>query len=124
MSGGSRPAADARRSAEALASLLNDRRAVTARLARLRADHDGIVAAALDSNGDDEHDPEGATIAFEREQVATLVRQAQRQLEAIDATLVRLQDGSYGRCQRCGSSIPAARMQVRPTAVTCVQCPG
>ena len=43
------------------------------RLAALTGDHAGIVEASRDSNADDEHDPEGATIAFERSQVGTLV---------------------------------------------------
>ena len=46
------------------------RRATLERLTQLRADHDGIVAASRDSNADDEHDPEGATIGFERAQLA------------------------------------------------------
>src|SRR5690349_16516618 len=39
------------------------------RLAGLTNDFDAVVAASLNSNADDEHDPEGATIAFERSQI-------------------------------------------------------
>ena len=45
-------------------------------LASLTDDFDSVVAASRDTNADDEHDPEGATIAFERSQVAALVRHA------------------------------------------------
>ena len=102
--------------------LLADRRTALERLARLRSDFGGIVDASRDSNADDEHDPEGATIAFERSQVSTLVRQAQHHLREIDAALARLEDGSYGRCERCGRPIPEPRLEARPVARNCVGC--
>ena len=92
------------------AALLDERRSVLARLARLRTDHAGIVAASDGSNADDEHDPEGATIAFERQQVDALVRQAEGRLAEIDAALSRLADASYGTCETCGRPIPAERL--------------
>jgi DnaK suppressor protein len=104
--------------------LLAERRRVLDRLARLRADHAGIVAASAHSNADDEHDPEGATIAFERQQVDALVRQAERRLAEVDAAVQRLADASYGRCERCGGPIPPERLEVRPSARTCVPCAG
>lgn len=92
------------------------------RLARLSGDFDGVVAASRDSNADDEHDPEGATIAFERSQIGALVQQARLRLTEIDAALERLSAGSYGVCERCGAQIPTGRLEIRPTARTCVSC--
>ena len=102
--------------------LLEERRGVLDRLARLRTDHADMVAASAGSNADDEHDPEGATIAFERQQVDALARQAERRLADIDAALTRLADATYGRCEVCGAAIPAERLRVRPSARTCVPC--
>jgi DnaK suppressor protein len=107
---------------EPRARLEDERRRTEERLARLREDHTGFVEASKDSNADDEHDPEGATIAFERSQVATLVRQTTAHLAEVDAALARLADGSYGTCARCGRPIPEARLEARPTALTCVAC--
>jgi DnaK suppressor protein len=92
------------------------------RLARLTGDFDGVVAASRDSNADDEHDPEGATIAFERSQLAALLRQAQEHLAEIDAALDRLDAGVYGVCEHCGRSIAADRLEARPVARTCIEC--
>jgi DnaK suppressor protein len=104
------------------ARLEAERRRTTRRLAVLRGDFDEVVAASRDTNADDEHDPEGATIAFERSQLDTLVRQAERSLAETDAALARLDAGTYGRCEVCGQDIPAGRLEVRPAARTCVGC--
>jgi DnaK suppressor protein len=92
------------------------------RLADLRGDYRGFVEASQDTNADDEHDPEGATIAFERSQVGALVRQAETQLEEVDAALARVAAGTYGTCTSCGLPIPAGRLAARPAAATCVAC--
>ncbi|MBA2955916.1 TraR/DksA family transcriptional regulator [Nocardioides sp. MAH-18] len=102
--------------------LADERRRTLRRLADLRGDYQGFVEASNDSNADDEHDPEGATIAFERSQVGALVQQAEEHLRAIDAAQARLDEGRYGVCVVCGKPIPAERLEVRPTAATCVAC--
>ncbi len=107
---------------ESRSALLDLRRRTTERLAALTGDYAGIVEASRDSNADDEHDPEGSTIAFERSQVGTLVADARRQLAEVEAALGRLDDGSYGTCTVCGQPIPAARLAARPTALTHVDC--
>jgi DnaK suppressor protein len=107
--------------AEALAQ---ERARTAARLRHLTGDHAGIVEASRDSNADDEHDPEGATIAFERSQVEALVRQARAHLVEVDAALARIEAGTYGTCERCGRPIAVARLEARPVARTCVVCAG
>ncbi len=100
--------------------LTAERLAVEQRLAALKRDFDDIVESPEGS--DDEHDPEGATIAFERQHVAALITQARAKLGAVDAALARLADGTYGRCDRCGHPIPRDRLTARPTATTCIPC--
>ncbi|WP_191563593.1 TraR/DksA family transcriptional regulator [Janibacter melonis] len=92
------------------------------RLAALTGDFDMVVDASRDSNADDEHDPEGATIAFERAQVSSLIRQTQGHLDEIDAALRRLDGGGYGTCERCGEPIGEARLEAKPTARLCIRC--
>ena len=103
-------------------ALEDERARTTLRLAALTGDHSAIVEASRDSNADDEHDPEGATIAFERSQVGALARQAQEHLAEVGAALERLADGTYGTCELCGASIPSARLEARPVARRCVSC--
>ena len=83
-------------------------------------DLESLFAASADSNADDEHDPEGQTIAYERSQLSAFIQTAQAHLSDIEAATLRLQQGSYGICEVCGQPIPAARLEARPTARTCV----
>lgn len=107
---------------EARALLVAVREEAQRRLDALRAEHAAVVDASRDSNADDEHDPEGATIAFERAQVDALAQAARDRLAEVDAALDRLTDGSYGTCAGCGRPIPDGRLAARPTATTCVGC--
>ena len=112
-------------SPDAARALLDaERRRTQERLARLREDHQGFVDASRDTNADDEHDPEGTTIAFERSQVGALVRQAEDHLAEVESAHDRLALGTYGVCERCGAPIPDGRLEARPTARLCVQCVG
>lgn len=81
-----------------------------------------MVAASESSNADDEHDPEGATIAFERAQLTSLLRQARRSGEALQLAVSRLAQGTYGRCEQCTGPVGAERLAARPDAATCITC--
>lgn len=102
--------------------LLAERARATAQLESLTRDFDRIVDASLMVGNDDEHDPEGATIAFERAQVAALLSDAQRELSDIDQALERLRDGTYGMCAHCGKPIAPERLAARPSAAMCIDC--
>jgi RNA polymerase-binding transcription factor DksA len=101
--------------------LEDDRTTAVERLEALRRGYDLVVDATEGSNADDEHDPEGSTIAYERSQLGALVDQTRAHLDEVDAALARLEAGTYGQCEVCGSAIPAERLEARPTARTCVQ---
>ena len=102
--------------------LLPEREAARAQIAALTTEFESVVAASRSSNADDEHDPEGATIAFERQQVAALLDQARRRLADVEAALERRAAGSYGMCETCGRPIAPERLAARPAARTCIDC--
>jgi DnaK suppressor protein len=107
---------------DARGRLEEERRKVVDRLASLTRDFEGIVAASRDSNADDEHDPEGSTIAFERSQVGALAEQVRGHLADIDTAIARLAAGTYTTCERCGAPIAPERLQARPATRTCTPC--
>ncbi len=81
-----------------------------------------IVASAELTSTDDEHDPEGATIAYERAQVSALLQQARLDLAALDEAVVRIDDGTIWSCSACGGPIVMERLLALPGVRTCIKC--
>jgi RNA polymerase-binding transcription factor DksA len=92
-----------------------------ATIAALDGQIDAITRARTADNSDDEHDPEGATIAFERSQADALRTAAVRRIAEVDAALVRFRAGLAAVCAVGGEPIPEQRLIARPTATTCVR---
>jgi DnaK suppressor protein len=95
---------------------------VQARIEALEIELRSIVEASEQANIDDEHDPEGATIAYERALVISLLDSAR----AAHAQLVAADDGldrdSPATCVRCGSPIALERLLALPGTTSCVRC--
>ena len=89
-------------------------------LPALRADIVSANAARQNSNVDDEHDPEGATIAFELSQASALLDQSSSGLAQIEAALNRIAAGTYGSCAVCGEQIAEGRLEARPWTPFCI----
>jgi DnaK suppressor protein len=102
--------------------LLAEREQTLARIAGLEGEFRGLVDAGDQTNIDDEHDPEGATIAFERAQIAALIDQANARRADLDHALEALTAGTYGICEVCGEPIAPGRLAARPSALTCIDC--
>lgn len=83
-----------------------------------------IVEGTQFTTIDDEHDPEGSTIALERSQANALLASAREHLADVDAALTRIAEDSYGVCERCGGAISSARLSALPAARTCISCAG
>ena len=98
------------------------RTATVERAASLTRDFDGIVTATSDVATDDEHDPEGHTIAWERQQIAALLDETNVMLAGIDAAARRLDEGRYGICVTCGFEIAVERLEALPATPHCVDC--
>ena len=103
-------------------SIAERRREVLARLEEVERELVELRRMREGLNDDDEHDPEGATIAFERQQVAALLEQARRRLADVDVAVVAVENGTYGRCETCGRPIAPERLAARPTARSCIDC--
>ena len=102
--------------------LLAEQARARQRVAALEWEFAGLAEAASAAGTDDEHDPEGATLAFERQHAAALLAAARERADAVDAALQRLEAGRYGVCERCGQPIGADRLAARPAATTCISC--
>ena len=70
----------------------------------------------------DNHPGDVGTETFERGKDIARRRDVQRELHDIDAALARLEEGTYGYCQRCGRPIPRERLEALPATPYCVDC--
>ncbi|MFC7448280.1 TraR/DksA family transcriptional regulator [Rhodococcus daqingensis] len=92
------------------------------RIESLNARLNDILDGSELTSNDDEHDPEGSTIAFERAQVASLLGDARQELDDLEAARRRVDDGSYGICVKCGRPIGTERLDVLPAVLRCIDC--
>jgi DnaK suppressor protein len=96
------------------------------RTARQIASLEGVVAAIVEgselTSTDDEHDPEGATITYERAQATALLRQARSDSDALLVTRRQLLESRRVVCADCGRGINLERIAALPTAKRCVEC--
>ncbi|USQ80939.1 TraR/DksA family transcriptional regulator [Ornithinimicrobium faecis] len=42
-------------------------------------------------------------------------------LDQVQRAVAKLDEGSYGRCDECGTQIPAGRLEVRPWSTHCLE---
>lgn len=95
-----------------------------ARAASLAVQVEALAEQQALTTHDDEHDPEGVTIGFERAQLLGLLTGARDDIAALDRARSRLDAGTYGRCLVCGTEIPDLRLEALPAAETCLTCAG
>jgi RNA polymerase-binding protein DksA len=84
------------------------------------ADMADLLADSGDGAGDDQADAGSKTL--EREQEMSVNANARDLLDQSTHALRRLEAGTYGVCESCGTLIPAARLRAFPRATLCIAC--
>jgi DnaK suppressor protein len=99
--------------------------------ARLRGDVDRMADGALkksrsEANGDLSsmpiHMADIGSDNFEQEFTLSLMESDGGTLASIEASLERIEEGTYGQCEECGVKIPKTRLNAIPYATLCVRC--
>jgi DnaK suppressor protein len=81
-------------------------------------------AAQSDITGEmgfDEEYADAGTATFEREKDLSLVNNLRDLMERIDKALAKIDDGTYGLCDRCGKPIEKVRLKALPYANLCLK---
>jgi DnaK suppressor protein len=112
----------ARQLASIRTHLVADREQTIRLIDSVTAELESFVSARRDTATDDEHDPEGPTLAFERSQSSAVLTQSHQHLTDIDSALLRMDEGTFGQCKTCGGSIALGRLQARPQSALCISC--
>ena len=103
--------------------LAQERSRIADTLAHLHDEHNRPIEdelGELAGRGSDNHLGDMATVTFDRELDEGLEEGAMQTLAQIDRALKRLDDGSYGTCERCGKAIAEERLRARPWATLCI----
>jgi DnaK suppressor protein len=75
-------------------------------------------------SGYGDHQADDATELFEREKELGLEQTLQSHLQQVSHALARMEEGTYGMCERCGKPIAKARLDAMPEATLCIECKG
>ena len=73
-----------------------------------------------DAAGDDQADSGSKTA--ERDAATSLIRTLLDRRTQAEHALQRLDEGTYGNCEGCSNPIPVERLEVFPSATSCVNC--
>jgi RNA polymerase-binding transcription factor DksA len=68
----------------------------------------------------DQHQADMGTETFEREKDLSILEQVEAELADVEHALRRLDDGTYGTCEVCGTAIPDERLEAMPAARLCL----
>jgi DnaK suppressor protein len=96
-----------------ITALQADRERTLQKLANVRQ----ILSSAVDADADD-----ATSDLEEHDNAVAIIRGLERRLEAIDHALQRVQQGTYGICERCREPIDPARLEIVPEATLCMPC--
>ena len=75
----------------------------------------------LDGGSFDENFADSGQVAAEQGEVHALASSLRDQLDAVEQALVKLDEGTYGLCERCQQPIPAARLEAVPASRFCIE---
>lgn len=97
---------------------------ITGRLADLDAEdslgRDGQSVVTLDQQAVGRLSRQDALLSQSMAKATQSRRDAQR--KALQAALVRIDDGEFGYCEDCGEEIAPKRLELDPTARRCISC--
>lgn len=102
--------------------LTEERTRVSHAIDHLHESNSGSIEDETEEETYDNHLADAATATLNREIDYTLEENAEQLLGAIDAALLRIENGTYGTCVRCGKPIAEERLEAIPYATRCIDC--
>ena len=102
--------------------LLEERKRLEGEIANLDADLSESLEDSSEESPYDQHMAETAGVTLDREIDLTLEENARASISQIDRALAKLENGDYGRCDKCGKPIGDDRLRAAPFATLCIDC--
>ena len=88
---------------------------------RTKAEEEAELVEEL-ADYDDHHPADAASETYERTKDHAIDENFREMVEQIDSALRKIEDGSYGLCDRCGDPINRERLSAIPSATLCIEC--
>ncbi|MGH2786744.1 MAG: TraR/DksA family transcriptional regulator [Actinomycetota bacterium] len=88
-------------------------------------EQDSFEGTGSDLTGDtgiDDDFADAGTATFDRERDLSIQNNIRDLIDQISRALARIDEGTYGTCERCGRPIDAARLKALPHALLCMDC--
>jgi DnaK suppressor protein len=98
--------------------LLEERQRVSDAIAYLHEENSGSQDDEVPETGD----ADTATVTLDRELDFSLEENSTRVLDEIDSALRKIDEGTFGTCERCGQPIAPERLEAMPYATKCIDC--
>ena len=83
---------------------------------------DTLQAAGQEAGTDMSSFAEAGTDNNDRETALRLAGGESQMLREVSEALLRIEEGTYGKCVDCDEEIPVKRLEVFPAAKRCVEC--
>jgi DnaK suppressor protein len=103
-------------------ALVDERERLSEEIAGLDADLSESLEDSSEESPYDQHMAETAGVTLDREIDLTLEENARTRIGQIDRALRKLDNGSFGTCDKCGQPIGEERLKVAPFAALCIDC--
>jgi RNA polymerase-binding protein DksA len=105
------------------AQLVQERANYEAEMAELEEESfHGTQSELTGEVGIDEDFADAGSATFDREQALSIQNNVRDLIDQVDRALARLEEGTYGQCERCGRPIDAARLKALPRTLLCTDC--
>lgn len=103
---------------------------LTAERARIEAELTGLDSENIDlglsqqdeGGGAGNHIADDATDVMEQQRNYALIENLHSRRRDVDHALARLDEGTYGICERCGKPINPERLEALPFVTLCIDC--
>jgi RNA polymerase-binding protein DksA len=108
--------------AELRARLEEERDELAAQLSAIEEDSFATTQSELAGDvGLDDEAADAGTATFEREKDLSIEQNVRDLLQKIERALKRIDEGTYGICERCGKPIEKARIKALPYVDLCIK---
>jgi RNA polymerase-binding transcription factor DksA len=114
---------DAKTVTKLRARLEEERRGLSAEMAEL--EEESFQTTQSDITGEagvDEDFADAGTATFDREQALSIANNIRDLIGQVDRALARMDEGTYGACERCGRPIDPVRLRALPRTLLCAEC--